>query len=136
MPSFSSAVSAQRNASLRAAGKPSVWSRVMWMSGTTNLLQQLVPLFFGQIGQSLGRIIEPPPIAALALEQGLDAGHEFVVRRLRAERRVVGTLDIQIVAAKARRVAAPAVPQFGVARAEVAQRFLLQPVAFGTAGVG
>src|SRR5688572_6723764 len=90
MSSFSSATSAQRKASLRAAGRPSAWSRVMWMSANRCLLQLFVTLFFRERGQLTRRIIKPVPVAADLLEQDLEAGHQFVVGGLRAEESVVG----------------------------------------------
>src|SRR5690349_18647196 len=103
----SSASSAQRKASLRAVASPSKCSRVIWMSGTGGLLECVVALLLGQLAQFLRRIIEPPEVAALALEQRLEAGHEFVVRGLRAERRIVRLGHPAVVQAVARGIARP-----------------------------
>src|SRR3954471_7656235 len=102
MPSFSSAVSAHRNASLRACAMPRLWSREIWISCTATLLEDLMPLVFWHRRQPLGRIIEPLPVAALAREQRFEARHQFVVRGLRAEGRVIGLRHPLVIAAVAR----------------------------------
>src|SRR3954469_22422828 len=135
IPMRSSASSAQRKASLRAAGSPSAWSRVMWMSGTGDLLELFVPPGLGQLGQLFRRIIKPREIAALALEQGLEAGHEFVVGGLRAERGVVRLGYPAVVEPVARGIARPGGAHRRVPVAEVAHRALLEHVALLAAGL-
>src|SRR4051812_42183686 len=104
MSSFFCATSAQRRASLRASSSPSACSRTIWISANDTLLQFAMTLFLGQLRQLLRGIIEPAPVAAVRAEQRLEAGHQFVVRRLRAEEGIVRLVHPAIVATPLRRI--------------------------------
>src|ERR1700756_2703412 len=125
MPRRFSASSAQRNASLRAAASPSACSRVMWMSGTGDLLQFLVALLLREFRQFFRRIIKLREVASVADEQSLEAGHQVVVGGLRAERGVVRLRHPTVVRTIARRIAGPARLQLLVLVAELAHLPLL-----------
>src|SRR4051794_39993272 len=120
MSNFSSAASAQRKARVRALGRPSACWRSMWMSGTLGLLvlEQAVAFGLGQFCQGLGFIIEPGPVARDRAEQAFEAGHELVVRRLRAERGVVRLRHPLVGHPQAGRLEMPAVAQLLVVGTE------------------
>lgn len=79
-----------------------------------------MPLVFGQRRQMLDRIIKPLPVAALALEQRFQAGHQLVIGGLRAERGVVGARYPLVEPAPAGRIGALAGAQLRIALTELA----------------
>src|SRR4051812_7404351 len=107
----------------------------MWMSGTVNFLvvfagagtglqdaggglQRAAALLAArQRGNALDLSVKARPVAALALEERLEGGHQVVVGTLRAEGRVVGACHPAVVGVLAR--AGPARLQLGVALAKV-----------------